>query len=147
MRRQIRDAVASKLAGLTTTGANVFITRTHPVEETKLPCLIVYTSNERAELTTPEGAGTKAYLRMLDLTVEGIAQGTTTDDTLDAIALEVEEALEADTTLGGVAWDITLTDTTTDVSNEGSREGGAIILTYEVTYHAAATDPSQLSGG
>lgn len=147
LRRQIRDAAAAALTGLTTTGANVFVTRAHPVEESKLPCLLIYTRSEQSRILATDSAGAKTYLRFLELIVEGVAQGVTADDTLDEIAKEVEIALEADVTLGGVSWDLALQDTDLDVFAEGKVEGGSITLSYLVTYHAAADDPTVLLGG
>lgn len=147
LRRQIRDQVATMLAGLTTTGSNVFVTRAHPAEQANLPALLIYTLSETADLSTDDAQGVKTYRRTLELAVEGVAQGVSVDDVLDDIALEVEEAIEADPTLGGLAWDSALTDTSIDVSRDGKKEGGSVRLVYSITYYATAADPSSLYGG
>ena len=48
-RQQIRERVATTLTGLTTTGSNVFQSRVYPIEENKLPCLLIYTKDETSE--------------------------------------------------------------------------------------------------
>ena len=48
-RQQIRERVATTLTGLTTTGSNVFQSRVYPIENTKLPCLLIYTKEESSE--------------------------------------------------------------------------------------------------
>ena len=48
-RQQIRERVATTLTGLTTTGSNVFQSRVYPIENTELPCLLIYTREESSE--------------------------------------------------------------------------------------------------
>ena len=51
LRQSIRERIATDVTSLTTTGANVFQSRIFPVEESKLPCLLVYTTSEDSEVT------------------------------------------------------------------------------------------------
>jgi len=146
LRKQIRDQVVTALTGLTTTGARCTGSSVWPTEKGVLPALRIYTRRESAEISVPDSVGEKSYQRDLDLVVEGRADGTDFDDQLDQIALEVEGALEADVTLGGLAWDIELTSTEVDMAR-GDKPIGSIELTYRVRYHATAADPSTLEGG
>ena len=51
LRQSIRERVAADVTSLVTTGANVFQSRIFPVEDSKLPCLLVYTTSEDSEVT------------------------------------------------------------------------------------------------
>jgi len=49
VRQQIREAVATRLTGLTTTGVNVFASRVYSLADEKLPALAVYTRSESSD--------------------------------------------------------------------------------------------------
>lgn len=132
VRRQIRDSVMSTLAGLVTTGARVYQNRVYPVKET--PGLIVYNGDESSE---PETIGTRKVNRILNLNIEGYASS---DNALDQIAKEVEVALSADETLGGIAIDSYLIATTFEFS-DGDTPAGVVTLTYQVQYRTLITAP------
>ncbi len=128
-RQAIREAAATLLTGLTTTGARVFQSRMAPQES--LPCLLVMTDGE--EITW--GAFEKQLDRRLTLTVVGLAKATANvDDTLDTIAAEVETALGADLKyeLTGIAVDF-------DESLE--KPAGRIVLTFSIRYFTTAGAP------
>jgi len=92
LRKQIRDNVVTALTGLSTTGSRVYASRVYPMAAAKLPGLCVYAKSEEVETTTTTRPRTQ--LRTLTLSVEGFAVATSgLDNTLDAISLEVEEAL------------------------------------------------------
>ena len=48
VRQQIRERIGTTLTGLTTTGSNVFESRVYPLEDSKLPALIIYTKSEES---------------------------------------------------------------------------------------------------
>ena len=102
VRQQIRDRLVTVLTGLTTTGANVFRSRIFPLEATKLPALCIFTKSEEVEFDVmglPRSVG-----RVLDVGVEAYVSGVSDyDNTLDTIAVEVEEAIAADVTPNGLA--------------------------------------------
>ena len=92
LRKQIRDNVVTALTGLSTTGSRVYASRVYPMAAANLPGLCVYAKSEEVETTTITRPRTQ--LRTLTLSVEGFAVATSgLDNTLDAISLEVEEAL------------------------------------------------------
>lgn len=139
LRKQIRDNVTTTLTGLTTTGSNVYQSRVHPNEAAKLPCLNIYTLSESEERITM-GPNPK-YQRELELVVEGYAKATSNlDNTLDAIALEVEEALATDLSRGGLAHDTMLEDTEVELVGEGEQPIGMVKLTYNIRYVTTAGD-------
>ena len=139
VRKQIRDAVVTAVTGLTTTGANVFATRIRPISDSQLPCLLVYTTNEAIDL---EGGTLDAPERLLSVRISGVIEATESlDDTMDIIAAEVEVALGADITMGGLAVGADLLDTTMDLDGEAEKQVGTINLNYIISYRTPFGDP------
>ena len=139
VRKNIRDSVVTAVTGLTTTGTNVYRTRVYPLASGKLPGLAVYTSSESSINETVTIPRTKS--RTLELVVEGYVSGTANlDNTLDTIAVEVEEALVADVTRGGLAKDTQLISTETELIGEGEKVAGLIRLTFEIMYSTREND-------
>lgn len=143
IRRQIRDRAISMLTGLPTTGANVFASRVHPLEPARLPAICIYTLSEESSLMN---MGSVRHLqRNLDLIVECVtAIVDELDDTLDAMAVEVETVMAADQSIGGLTYDAVLTSTRIALhpQRESERPTGSAILTYRVTYRTRASDPT-----
>lgn len=134
VRKQIRDAVETRLTSLATTGANVFMSRIYSVAEGSLPALLIYAVSEQADIHIKGRPAT--LLRTMELRIEGMAEtsGATLDDTLDQIALEVEHAMNSDMTFSGLALRSTLTGSEISFNGEGDAKGGSVILTYEIIY-------------
>ena len=113
--------------------------------ETALPAATIYRSRSRpvgrrdgdpqaVEIFTPRetsqrGAGTPGkYERMISVAIAGHVTGGGEDpaDVADALALRIEQALEANGTLGGLALDCALT--ATDMALDGSAWAGAAFM-------------------
>jgi hypothetical protein len=138
VRKQIRDDVVTTLTGLITTGTRVFASRVYPNEAGKLPLLCVYSLNEASELIAMNG---NQLLRSLEIVVEGYAKAKANlDDTLDAIAKEVEEALAVDPTRGGIAHKTVINDTEISLSEEGEQPIGVIRMSFQVDYVTTSGD-------
>ena len=140
VRKQIRDAVAARVTGLSTTGSAVHKARIYSVP---VPALLVYTPDEPAQLDAK--GKTPSVERFLELRIEGLA-GTSDEtfiDILDQIASEVEIAMASDLTFGGLVKRGVLTRTQTGFAEggEGNKTLGAIILTYEMRYRTAENNP------
>ena len=139
VRKLIRDNIKTTLTGLATTGSNVFQTRLFSLGEDKLPALCIYTSSEETEygsITLP-----RTQIRTLDITVEAYVKGTSAiDDTLDTIAVEVEEALQTDVTRGGYAKKTDIVSFTTEYNGEGEQSVGIGGFTIRVTYVTIEND-------
>jgi len=128
-RQAIREAAATLLGGLATTGARVFQSRMPPQES--LPCLLVMTDGE--EITW--GAFEKQLDRRLTLTIVGLAKATANvDDTLDTIAAEVETALGSDLKYE-------LTGIAVDFDETLEKPAGRIVLTFGIRYFTTAGAP------
>jgi hypothetical protein len=133
VRRQIRDAAATALAGLTTTGARVYPSRTYPLQDANLPALRIYTNEETVEMSSMGGAN-RLVQRTLNLLVEGCAKvNDTLDDTLDDIIKEVETAIAANQTLGGAKW-VQLAGIEIEMEGEGEKETGVARMTFQCEY-------------
>lgn len=139
VRKLIRDDIVTTLTGLTTTGSNVFQTRLFPLDRVKLPGLCIYTRSETTDystLTTP-----RTQVREVECLVEAYAKGTSSlDDTLDTIAVEIEEALYTDLTRGGNAKDTKVTSFEVDYDGEGEQSIGVARFTVAVTYVTIEND-------
>lgn len=132
-RTQIRQAVVALLNGNTEAGNRVFSSRVHPLDDAKLPALLVYTPQENIGERSMQRPRTQQ--RQLQLMVEGYlkARGDI-DAEADALALEVEQLIADDPTLAGLVKDISLESTATQLSGEGEKPVAVITLTFAVLY-------------
>jgi len=133
VRKLIRDDIETTLTGLATTGANVYQTRVYPIAEDRLPGLAIYTSTEATDYATITPPRTQ--VRTLTVSVDVYVKAVTAyDDTLDAICVEIEEALYTDRTRGGNAKDTRVTAFDSDFSGDGDQPVARATLTVEVDY-------------
>jgi len=140
IRQQIREYFGTTLTGLSTTGSNVYESRIYPIENSKLPALVIYTKSETSE---PIVIGTDRIMsRELSVVVEGYAKATSDfDDTIDTISKEVEKAIAADRTLDGKAKDTYLESTEIEFNGEGEKPLGYVSLTFLTNYYVQETNP------
>jgi uncharacterized protein (DUF111 family) len=143
IRQQIREAAATLLTGLTTTGVRVFQSRVYVLADTDLPALVISTNEEQAELGS---VGFPSLLnRQLNLQVRAVAKGNSNlDDTLDTIIKEVETALNANVaanTLNGLAKNIELNSIFIDMNGEAESPTGQAVISFNVNYRTAANTP------
>lgn len=139
-RTQIRDAAIALFTGLTTTGANVAAGRAYPLLREALPALTVFTDQD--VLNDDAGVMGPKTMRTLGLVVAGHAQGTDEDAVLDRIDAEVQAALIADKTLGGLVEDIEWRAMEKELSGEAERPTGRIRITFAVEYRVSEYDPT-----
>lgn len=140
VREQIRVAAATTLNGLPTTGGRVYASRVSNWNSASLPGLAIYTTAETAE-PAAMGSG-RPTARELELVIEAAAKAVAgVDDILDRVAAEVEAALAADPTLGGLVKRLVLERTEIDLSGEGEEPVGLVRLTFQALYRTPAGDP------
>ncbi len=139
LRQSIRERIATVVTGLTTTGSNVFQSRVYPIEDSKLPCLLVYTTSEDSEVT--EMASPRPMTRSLNVIVQGVVGATTPDDTLDLISKEVEVALAGDVTINSLANNSFLSSTEIEFNADGAKPIGTVMLNYVVEYRNLDNNP------
>lgn len=139
VRKQIRDAIVTAVDGLTTTGSSVFRNRVFPLETTKLPALCVFTKSETSDFDTLHRP--RSIMRLLDVQVEAYVSGTSNyDDTLDTIAVEVEEALAGDAALDGLSKDVQITAYEADFIGDGEQTVAVGRFTVSVQYRTLEND-------
>lgn len=142
VRTQIRNAVATALTGVATTGARVFPSRVWPLEETDLPALLVYAVSDPVDEEQLTIGRPRKLTRELALMVDARAAGSVgLDDTLDQIEAEVIAALALDPTLGGIAKDVLFTGAEIDFDT-AEAPVGANKMTFRVTYRHREDDPN-----
>lgn len=139
IRKQIRDGLVTSLTSdVTLVSGRVYGTRVFPLDGGKLPCVAVYTLAEASGLQT---MGVKTLRRDASIVVEAYIRMTGTfDDDADALAVQIEESIASDTTIGGIAKDAILTSTEIDFSGDADTPIGVARLTYSVVYVSTIGD-------
>ena len=122
-------------------GDNIYESRVHPIDHP--PAILVYTANEQVvdySISYP-----RSQTRQLTLNIEAYAkENSNVDGTTDSLALEIEEILAADLTLGNMVKDVMLNSTETRVSGEGDKPVAVAILTYHITYRTKENSAHKL---
>ena len=133
IRTQIRNNIVTALTGLTTTGSNIFNHRVYTLGGEKLPAICVYTNSEESvyeSITVP-----RAVSATLNINVEAYVKATSGyDDTIDAICLEVSNALSADVTRSGLAKDTRIIGVQTELSDDGEQPLCVAVISIIVMY-------------
>ena len=118
--------------------------RAAPMPVAAAPYLLVYARTEDSRSTTLDDDDDRRLEREVIVAVEIVTASADDDDgETDALALEVEKAMAADTTLGGLVKDLELRRTTLDARAEGETRTGRARLEYLVEYHTTVTRPDQ----
>lgn len=139
VRKQIRDRIASVLStSVTLVKRRVYATRVYPLTEEQLPALTVYTG---AENSNRLNMGKTDLNRSLTIEVDIYTRTTKSfDDDVDAIAVQIEEAIANDFTVNGLAKEAVLTGTDIQFSGDAEQPVGVAKLTFTVRYVTALTD-------
>ena len=143
VRKQIRDQFVTLLtAGVTLVSSRVYATRVYPLTQAKLPAITVTIGSESSGLMTMGATmGSKSMDRTVEIAVSVYENATASlDSAIDAIAVQIEEAIGADFTLGGIAKESVLTSTSIDFSGETEQPVGIATLTFSVRYVTSLTD-------
>lgn len=142
-RTQIRQAVIALLKGNTSAGNNVFEARVYPIDDPKLPALLVYTKLETLGEQSMSRPRTQQRELRLSIEVYVKARGKVDEDT-DALALEIEQLIAADVTLGGLVKDMVLDTTETQFSDDGDRPVAVAVMNYAILYTVKEHQPQTL---
>ena len=135
-RKQIRDKVVSLLIGKTDAGNKIFPSRGRPVEEQAFPAIQVYANAESSEIWQE---APREYERKLSLAIQITAKADDSlEDVLDQLALQVEDVLRQDHTLGELCRDVILTGTELTLNQNGDTLIGSCNITYEIPYYTLA---------
>lgn len=139
-RRQIRDEVVARVTGLTTTGARVYRSRSRSLSGAKLPAIKVWTRDEEIE----EASGYDYQRRKLRLEVVALSKLADPDDELDQVCVEVEEALAADPTFGGLVTAAYLVSTEFEFDHELEKPVGMATMVWEIVYSVDSDTPETI---
>jgi len=139
VRKSIRDRVESVLSSaVSSVSGRVFASRVYPLTGPELPAIAIYTNSESSGLQT---MGTRTLMRDLSLNVDAYVRVTDTfDDSVDALCVEIEEAIAADFTLNGLVKDTVLTSTEIDFDGEADKPVGVTRLTFTIRYVTSISD-------
>jgi len=142
VRKQIRDAVVTLLkANVSLVSRRVFSSRVYALTTPDLPAVTVYTGSESSSLMT---IGARTMSRELSLQVDLYVRFVDTfDDKVDAIAVQVEEAIANDFSIGGLAKSAVLTSTEIEYSGEAEQPIGIARLTFSIQYITTINDVEQ----
>lgn len=145
VRQQIREAVATLVTGLSSTGSNVFQTRTRPLADAQLPALLINTNEEQIENTITIGLPNRQQ-RTLTVSIEAVVKSASGgDDALDTVIKEVEAALGASSatyTLSGLArGGITLDRIGIDVDDDTDKPVLRARMDWQAIYYTLSNAP------
>jgi hypothetical protein len=135
-RQQIREAVANRLKEVNTKAKNrVFTSRAKPIFDQDMPAIIIYTNEENIKQERWDTDGFGALTRELDIFIEAIDKGKEElDDNLDALALEIENALDGWEIPNRKSSILKFIGTDMDMSIDGKSIYGAIRLSFSLSY-------------
>jgi|GEM_PF-2047152 len=142
-RHQLREAVALalKAAGIVAADS-VLPHRRRPTTRAQLPALMIYTEDETSGRLTAD-----SLERRSDLVIRIRAEKESEDtpqDRLDALALQVERAIAAAGSLGGILQDMVLVRTSSGTSAVSDRQLGDMDLVWRAEIHTAENDPATI---
>ena len=142
VRQQIRDAALALLKNNTTAGSYVRLADAIATDQQDLPAIVIYTKEEQAGLEEATMGATRSQQRELQLIIEIQARGTNVQNSLDAIAAQVEPLMSADRTIGGLAKDSWLDDSSSDFDGDGDQFIATLALLYQVDYRTVEGAPT-----
>lgn len=143
--QQIRDALATQLAGLTTTAANVYTKRAqvNRLKTTELPALYIGLPAERI---TPDTIGfPPAQEREMDIPIVALVkEGDDTESTLTTIQAEVEVKLyssQSVNTLSGLVARLNITGADPEIDTGLDVAAGQLVMNWNALYFTAGGAP------
>lgn len=139
-RKQIRDEVVTRVTGLLTTGPRVYRSRSRTMSPDKVPGLKVWTNEEQVE----DESSYDGQRRALLLDVVAYSKHAAPDDQLDQICAEVEAALAADPTFGGLIEAAYLLETEHEYDDTVEKPVGTATMRWRIHYSVDADDPETI---
>jgi hypothetical protein len=142
-RKLIRHAVVARLqADIPTLAAKIFPNRITPLFQSALPCIVVYTLKEPAEVCVESP---REYRRDLQVIIEALATADNSlDDTLDDLCEQIENSIFKEETFGGLVTDTLLTESEVVLLGDGEKKIGAAQITLSMPYNTIL--PGDLTG-
>lgn len=145
VRTQIRNALATLLGALPSTGENVFRATGRTIPESQLPALIIGVGGEA--ITAASVHGPDMLEREVDLTITAVVMATDElDETLDTILKEVEQKLNETGTADLLGDLLKINDlaelSEIEIDNTGKKPVGRQVMTRRGLYYTSADDPT-----
>lgn len=146
IRKQIRDAFAVRLAGLSydigsgAVSIGLETERVHAIPQENLPLVRIAWSSERILERSKDDER-----RSIVVNVEAWANGAPLQDKIDAMAAAVEVAICADTELSGLAQMCRVEGTEFMASGDGEQRTGVAVISFRVDVVTSAGDPATRS--
>lgn len=153
-RQAIRYAIADLMRATETAGGNVFPSRLFSLEESELPSISVFTTDDanaeavsRVSLGRSSTSSAAALIsRELPVIIEAHAvMDDNVDDVLDSIAVEIEQAMAQVITVSSRVIPARLVSTQTTFSGDSDLQVGVIRLIYSAAYSTREDTPDQLA--
>jgi hypothetical protein len=118
-------------------------TRVTPYWESELPAINVYNGTDRADVFNQAPRQLRHdFSLIVECVADALADGL--DDTLDAMAREVERVISINDTLEGEAADILLNNTEITIRENGDKFIGAARMEFRVEYYTNWPDAVDL---
>jgi hypothetical protein len=142
VRETLIQALAAQIvAAGTSIASRVFVGRTVDLQPAEIPCAVIYQGDEA---TGPDEFQNKRRELELGIEIHGtinsaLITAPTVQGVLNALALEVENAIEADPTLSGAILFLEHRATQTRI-DQADTDRGMIRLDYVAHYRTARTD-------
>ena len=140
VRKQIRNKLVDVLkAGVPLVNRRVYDSRVYSLTQDKMPALVISTVSESSGLMNM--GSTKNLDRVCSISVDVYVRATEIfDDNVDAICVQVEEAIGANFYLDGLSKNTILSSTEIEFNGEAEQPVGIARLTYDVRYVTSITD-------
>lgn len=147
VRTQVRDLVVAALKDIPDMKFSVFASRVTPLQQDRLPAILVYTTEEAVEIATI--GPPRLQLRQLAIMVDiVISLRDVFDEELDAFQIEVEKILGGAAFLGDMTTakikDFILISAVKTMSGEPDTTTCATRMMYRADYTTRENDPETL---
>lgn len=119
----------------TSAGDRVFARHFAALPPSVLPVLTVSTDQDKRDMTVPI-TDDGPVRRQLAILLDGVVAGGDADDKADALSLEVEDALRANPTLGGLLESLRWEGTVTDGAIIGETAVATVRMTVSAVYYS-----------
>lgn len=140
-RTSIRQAFIARLCGATVAEARVYDSRIYSLAKQALPAIIVFSDHE--DVVTDTISFPRSQSRTLRLTVQCYTKNNNAVTTeIDALTLQVEQLIMADSRIGGLVLDCKLESIAISFNNEGEKPVSVASLIFVVSYRARENNPT-----
>jgi len=138
-RQLLREEIVAQLKGplndRTAAGSRVTKSRQEPLTTDQLPAISVYSADETIHESSASTAP-RELKRMTRVVIVGwVVASSAVDDALDALALQIETAMDIDHTLDRNASDSILEQTSFEQVLGGERPIGSVALVYSCSFY------------